>query len=88
MAAPTPQATPDAAGPLSHGGELREGRAEPEGFVALVGAGAIELGRTGKELYSVFVRTLYYCVYGRKEPGAVLAQMPTRSATARCSSSR
>jgi len=73
--APRAPATPDDAGPMSHGGELREGRAEPEGFVALVGAGAMELGRTAKELYSVFVRTLYYCVYGRKEPGAVLAQM-------------
>jgi phospholipid/cholesterol/gamma-HCH transport system permease protein len=31
--------------------------------------------RVGFELYSLFVRTLYYCVRGRREPGAVAQQM-------------
>ena len=44
---------------------------EPErGLVASIGAGAIELGRTAKELNSVFARTLYYCFYGKSEKGA------------------
>jgi phospholipid/cholesterol/gamma-HCH transport system permease protein len=47
---------------------------EPSG-VALVGAVAIELATTARELYSVFVRTLYYCARGRREEGAVLEQM-------------
>ncbi len=44
-------------------------------LVAQIGAGAIGLARTGAELYSVFVRTLYYCWFGRTEPGAVARQM-------------
>jgi phospholipid/cholesterol/gamma-HCH transport system permease protein len=47
---------------------------EPTG-PAWIGARVIELLRSGWELYSVFVRTLYYCVYGRREKGAVLTQM-------------
>jgi phospholipid/cholesterol/gamma-HCH transport system permease protein len=47
---------------------------EPSG-VALVGAEAIGLFQTGKELYSIFVRTLYYTFRGRREPGAALEQM-------------
>ncbi|HEY4121970.1 MAG TPA: ABC transporter permease [Byssovorax sp.] len=43
--------------------------------VAAIGARAIELFRVGRELYSVFVRTLYYCFNGRREPGAVAQQM-------------
>jgi len=31
--------------------------------------------RTAAELYSVFVRTLYYCFFGKTEKGAILAQM-------------
>ena len=50
-------------------------RAAPTGFVASVGAGGLELVRTAREIYSVFVRTLYYCVKGRREEGAVLQQM-------------
>jgi phospholipid/cholesterol/gamma-HCH transport system permease protein len=54
--------------------ELRE--LPPErGIVATIGAQVIDLAQGAKELYSVFVRTLYYCVNGRREPGAVLAQM-------------
>lgn len=44
-------------------------------FVAQIGFGAIGLFRTGVELYSVFVRTLYYCWFGRSEPGAIVQQM-------------
>lgn len=47
---------------------------EPTG-PAWIGARVIDLARSGWELYSVFVRTLYYCVYGRREKGAVLTQM-------------
>ena len=54
--------------------ELRQMRPEPSGVAAL-GAGAIEFYRVGRELYSIFVRTLYYCAYGRREPGAVVSQM-------------
>lgn len=56
------------------GSELRSVLAAPTG-VAAIGARALGLVRVGHELYSVFVRTLYYCVNGRKEPGAVLRQM-------------
>ena len=61
----------DAAPPSS---ELRDVAVE-QGWVGSLGAEAIELATTARELYSVFVRTLYYCVRGRREPGAVLAQM-------------
>lgn len=54
--------------------DFREHREEPTG-VALVGAAAIELYRTGRELYSVFVRTLYYCANGKREPGSIAQQM-------------
>ena len=54
--------------------ELRETRQEESG-VAFVGARVLELVRVARELYSVLVRTLYYCVKGRKEPGAVVQQM-------------
>ena len=54
--------------------ELRTLSPEPTG-VAVIGATALELSRTARELYSVLVRTLYYCVYGRREPGSVVQQM-------------
>lgn len=40
-----------------------------------LGAEALSLARSGRDLYSVFVRTLYYVVYGRREKGAVVRQM-------------
>lgn len=49
--------------------------APERGLVASIGAEALALGRVALELYSVFVRTLYYCFRGRREPGAVVAQM-------------
>ncbi|MEZ4298247.1 MAG: ABC transporter permease [Polyangiaceae bacterium] len=54
---------------------LPPGASEEPSGVALVGAEAIGLFQTGKELYSIFVRTLYYTFRGRKEPGAVAEQM-------------
>jgi phospholipid/cholesterol/gamma-HCH transport system permease protein len=50
------------------------------GLVALqaeLGTGAMELFASGRELYSVFVRTLYHAATGRRrrEPGAVFTQM-------------
>jgi phospholipid/cholesterol/gamma-HCH transport system permease protein len=54
--------------------ELRAVAPEPTG-IGILGARAIELARVGQELYSVLVRTLYYSVRGRREPGALLQQM-------------
>src|SRR5580704_2356606 len=54
--------------------ELRELQPEPTGVGAL-GARAIELVLEGLDLYSVFVRTLYYAARGRREKGAVVSQM-------------
>lgn len=45
------------------------------GALAVVGKGALGVFRTAADLYSVFVRTLYFCAYGRTEPGAILVQM-------------
>ncbi|MBI4703709.1 MAG: ABC transporter permease [Deltaproteobacteria bacterium] len=45
------------------------------GPIAELGATMLGLARTGLDLYSVLVRTLYYCVRGRHEPGAVLFYM-------------
>lgn len=44
---------------------------EERGVVAELGAQAIGFWTTARDLYSVFVRTLYYCFRGRREPGAV-----------------
>ncbi len=44
-------------------------------FVHDVGAEAFDFARSARDLYSVFVRTLYYVVRGRKERGAVVRQM-------------
>ncbi|WP_437300737.1 MlaE family ABC transporter permease [Sorangium sp. So ce426] len=72
---PSPdKSSPDrpSAGPPSS--ELRDLAPEASG-VAAIGAAALSLFRSAHELYSVFVRTLYYCAKGRREPGAVLQQM-------------
>lgn len=47
---------------------------EPTGIAAL-GHAALSLLAAGRELYSVFVKTLYYTVRGVRQPGAVLRQM-------------
>jgi phospholipid/cholesterol/gamma-HCH transport system permease protein len=48
---------------------------EDRGFVGDLGAAALDLLDGARGLYSVFVRTLYYSVYGRREKGAVWLQM-------------
>ncbi|CAN5924468.1 MlaE family lipid ABC transporter permease subunit [soil metagenome] len=48
---------------------------EDVGWVGDLGAAAIDLVIGGRELYSVFVRTLYYVARGRKEKGALARQM-------------
>jgi len=48
---------------------------EPPGVVHDLGATAIDLFIGARELYSVFVRTLYYVVRGKRDKGAVLRQM-------------
>lgn len=45
------------------------------GMVASLGAAAIDLAFGARELYSVFVRTLYYTARGRRDQGAVVRQM-------------
>ncbi len=44
-------------------------------LVRALGAEALELVQDVRELYSVFVRTLFYTVRGRRERGAVVMQM-------------
>jgi phospholipid/cholesterol/gamma-HCH transport system permease protein len=55
--------------------ELRQLAPEPAGLAGAVGAGAMELFGVFRDLYSVFVRTLYYVFRGKREKGAVVAQM-------------
>jgi phospholipid/cholesterol/gamma-HCH transport system permease protein len=45
------------------------------GPVGDLGAAGIELFLSAKELYSVFVRTLYYVARGKREKGALVRQM-------------
>jgi phospholipid/cholesterol/gamma-HCH transport system permease protein len=45
------------------------------GFVYELGAAGLDLFVGARELYSVFVRTLYYVVRGKREKGAVVQQM-------------
>jgi phospholipid/cholesterol/gamma-HCH transport system permease protein len=48
---------------------------EQPGPVAALGAAAIDLWNGGRDLYTVFVRTLFYVARGRREKGALVAQM-------------
>ncbi len=48
---------------------------EDLGWIGSLGAASIDLLIGGRELYSVFVRTLYYTVKGRREKGALAQQM-------------
>jgi phospholipid/cholesterol/gamma-HCH transport system permease protein len=56
-------------------GRLEQEEHEEVGPVGLLGAAAIDLLIGGRELYSVFVRTLFYTFRGRREKGAVVQQM-------------
>lgn len=47
----------------------------PVGWLGSMGGGALAIVRTGRELYSLLVRTLYYCAFGRREPGAIAYYM-------------
>jgi phospholipid/cholesterol/gamma-HCH transport system permease protein len=47
----------------------------PPGAVHDLGAAAVDLLIGGRELYSVFVRTLYYVVRGKRDKGATVRQM-------------
>jgi phospholipid/cholesterol/gamma-HCH transport system permease protein len=47
----------------------------PPAGVAVVGAGGIRLLVAGREVFSVFVRTLYFLVRGTHQPGAIAKQM-------------
>jgi phospholipid/cholesterol/gamma-HCH transport system permease protein len=49
--------------------------ADQRGFVFQLGAAALDGLRMARELYSVFVRTLYFMAYGRKEKGAFVQQI-------------
>jgi phospholipid/cholesterol/gamma-HCH transport system permease protein len=48
---------------------------EAQGLVASVGGAVIDLAIGARELYSVFVRALYYTFRGRRDKGAVAQQM-------------
>jgi phospholipid/cholesterol/gamma-HCH transport system permease protein len=47
----------------------------PEGFVADFGRMILDGWKMARGLYSVFVHTLYYCVRGRREKGALVRQI-------------
>jgi phospholipid/cholesterol/gamma-HCH transport system permease protein len=47
----------------------------PRGAVAALGKTALDLAAAARDLYSVFVKTLYYCARGVRQPGAILRQM-------------
>jgi phospholipid/cholesterol/gamma-HCH transport system permease protein len=47
----------------------------PRSPVATLGAAGIHLFLSARELYSVFVRTLYYVFRGKREKGALVRQM-------------
>jgi phospholipid/cholesterol/gamma-HCH transport system permease protein len=49
--------------------------AEKHGTTYLLGAAAIDMWSGGRELYSVFVRTLFYVFRGKREKGAVVRAM-------------
>ncbi|PKN31954.1 MAG: ABC transporter permease, partial [Deltaproteobacteria bacterium HGW-Deltaproteobacteria-20] len=40
-----------------------------------LGDATLDLLRSARDMYSVFVRTLYYIARGKREPGAVVHQM-------------
>jgi phospholipid/cholesterol/gamma-HCH transport system permease protein len=60
-------------GHLPH--EMGASPPEPPGMVHDLGAAAVDLFLGGRELYSVFVRTLYYVFRGKRDKGAVVRQM-------------
>ena len=63
------------ASPLPDADAAPTGAPARPGVVHDLGAAGIDLFLGGRELYRVFVQTLYYVVRGRREKGAVVAQM-------------
>jgi phospholipid/cholesterol/gamma-HCH transport system permease protein len=57
------------------GHEAHAAEEEQRGLAYDVGSTALDLFAGGRELWSVFLRTLHYLVRGRREKGAVLSQM-------------
>jgi phospholipid/cholesterol/gamma-HCH transport system permease protein len=55
--------------------EIESSPPERGGLLFELGAAGIDLAYGVRELYSIFVRTLYYSVRGKREPGAVVSQM-------------
>lgn len=55
--------------------ESKDDVQEELGLVGELGATALDLFEGARGMYSVLVRTLYYAVYGRKEPGALAHYM-------------
>ncbi|MBI5499573.1 MAG: ABC transporter permease [Deltaproteobacteria bacterium] len=57
-------------------GVVKAGQGGQPGWAARrlagIGAGALDNARAARLLYSIFIRTLYYSVRGRREKGAVL----------------
>jgi len=47
----------------------------PARLAGFVGEQALGFVDEARELYSVFARTLYFCIRGKREPGATLRQM-------------
>lgn len=68
--------TPDTGPASSAVGNIDEDaiRAERTGL-AWIGGSALDLLGSGKAMYSVFVKTLYYSVRGVRQPGAISRQM-------------
>jgi phospholipid/cholesterol/gamma-HCH transport system permease protein len=64
----------DAAAPTPTGEPLEHPH-EELGVVGSLGAAGLDLLIGGRDLYSVFVRTLYYVARGRREKGALVRQM-------------
>lgn len=50
-------------------------REQERGVVAELGFQVLDIGRQASDIYSVFVRTLYFSVYGRREKGAFTQQV-------------
>jgi phospholipid/cholesterol/gamma-HCH transport system permease protein len=62
-------------GTESHALDLVDGPRRSSGVVYALGATTVDLLEGAQELYSVFVRTLFYTARGRRDAGAVARQM-------------
>src|SRR4051794_17127469 len=55
--------------------EAKAGESAEGGLAAAVGRRSIELFSSGRELYNVLVRTIYYVAKGKMESGVLFRQM-------------